>query len=156
MPHPTPPDLAGLSGRALLEAMLQGALPAPPFAAIMRMRAVEVGEGRIVFEGDPTADFLNPLGTIHGGWTAAILDSAMACAVHSMLSPGQIYTTTAMTVNYVRALAADSGTVRCEGMAIHVGGRLATAEGRLLDARGRLIAHGSETCMLLEAPRPRA
>ena len=145
-----PPDPAGLSGRALLEAMLRGDLPAPPFAATMRIRAVEVREGRVVFEGDPAADFLNPLGTIHGGWTAAILDSAMACAVHSMLKPGQAYTTTAMTVNYVRALAADSGTVRCEGTALHVGGRLATAEGRLLDAKGRLIAHGSETCMIMQ------
>ena len=127
---------AGLSGRALQEAMLRGDLPAPPFATAMRIRAVEVGEGRIVFEGDPAADFLNPLGTIHGGRTAAILDSAMACAVHGMLKPGQAYTTTSMTPNFVRALAAESGTVRCEGRAVHVGGRLATAEGRLLDARG--------------------
>lgn len=145
-----PPDPAGLSGRALLEAMLRGDLPAPPFATTMRIRAVEVGEGRIVFEGDPAADFLNPLGTIHGGRTAAILDSAMACAVHTLLKPGQAHTTTAMTVNSARALAAGSGTVRCEGTALHVGGRLATAEGRLLDARGRLVAYGSETCMIMQ------
>jgi uncharacterized protein (TIGR00369 family) len=75
----------------------------------------------------------------------------MGCAVHSTLRPGQLYTTTSMTVNYVRALSGDGEAVRCEASAVHVGNRLATSEGRLWDAKGRLVAHGSETCLVFDA-----
>ena len=135
--------------------MLSGELPPAPFAGIMGVELVEVGDGRVVFAGRPGAGFLNPLGTVHGGWTATLLDSAMGCAVHSTLRAGRLYTTTSMTVNYVRALAGDGERVRCEGSVAHVGGRLATSEGRLWDAQGRLVAHGSETCMLFDAAPPR-
>lgn len=143
--------LAGLPGRRVLEMMLSGELPRAPFAETMGMEPVEIEEGRIVFLGRPTAGFLNPLGTVHGGWTATLLDSAMGCAVHSTLPPGRLYTTTSMTVNYVRALPGDGGTVRREASAVHIGGRSATSEGKLWDAQGRLVAHGSETCMVFDA-----
>ncbi len=154
-PAPVPRErLVGLPGRRVLEMMLAGELPPAPFAGIMGVELVEVGEGRVVFAGRPGAGFLNPLGTVHGGWTATLLDSAMGCAVHSTLRPGQLYTTTSMTVNYARALPGDGEAVRCEATAVHVGNRLATSEGKLWDARGRLVAHGTETCMVFDAAPP--
>lgn len=146
--------LVGLAGKRVLEMMLSGELPRAPIADSMNLEVAEVGEGRVVFLGRPTAAFLNPLGTVHGGWIATVLDSAMGCAVHSTLPPGRLYTTTSMTVNYVRALSGDGEPVRCEASVVHAGGRLATSEGRLWDARGRLVAHGSETCMVFDAPAP--
>jgi uncharacterized protein (TIGR00369 family) len=151
-PQPLPREqLAGLSGRETLEKVLNGELPAPPFAPTMLIDLIEVGEGCIAFSGQPDFSFLNPMGTVHGGWIATILDSAMGCAVHSTLKPGQLYTTTAMSINYVRPLMADSGAVRCEATTVYSGARMATSEGRLIDGKGRLIAHGSESCMILEA-----
>lgn len=155
-PAPLPRErIAGLTGRQVLEMMRAGELPPAPFALVMGMELLEVEEGRVVFAGRPAAGFLNPLGTVHGGWTATLLDSAMGCAVHSTLPPGRLYTTTSMTVNYVRALPGDGEPVRCEASVVHAGGRLATSEGRLWDAQGRLVAHGSETCMVFDAPPPR-
>jgi uncharacterized protein (TIGR00369 family) len=150
-PQPLPREkLAGLSGKQTLDLVLNGHLPAPPFAPTMRIELAEVAEGRAVFTGQPDFSFLNPMGTVHGGWIATILDSAMGCAVHSTLQPGQIYTTTGMTINYVRPLFEDSGVVRCEATAVYSGARMATSEGRLVDGRGRLIAHGSESCMIID------
>src|SRR5262245_13503173 len=130
--------------------VMKGHLPAPPFAPTMEIALAEVAEGRVAFTGQPAYSFLNPMGTVHGGWIATILDSAMACAVHSTLSAGQIYTTTGLTINYVRPLFADSGTLRCQALAVYSGARMATSEGRLLDSRGRLIAHGTESCMIID------
>jgi uncharacterized protein (TIGR00369 family) len=144
-------SIAGLTGKETLARVMRGELPAPPFAPTTLIDLAEVDEGRVVFTGRPDFAFLNPMGTVHGGWIATILDSAMGCAVHSTLKPGQLYTTTSMTINYVRALAADAGEVRCEAVAVHSGSRMATSEGRLVDSKGRLIAHGSETCMILDA-----
>lgn len=150
--QPLPRDkLACLTGKETLEKVLSGEFPPPPFAPTTLIDLAEVAEGRVVFIGKPDFAFLNPMGTVHGGWIATILDSAMGCAVHSTLRAGQLYTTTAMTINYVRALTADAGEVRCEVVAVHSGARMATSEGRLVDAKGRLIAHGSETCMILDA-----
>lgn len=151
-PAPLPlQEIAGLSGVEILRRMIAGTLPPPPFAITMDIEGAEAEEGRVVFVGRPRPAFMNPLGTIHGGWIATILDSAMACAVHSTLEAGRMYTTTSMTVNYVRPLGASAEAVRCEGTVTYRGARLATAEGKLLDHRGRLIAHGSETCMIFGA-----
>ncbi len=151
-PQPLPREkLAGLSGKETLEMVMNGTLPAPPFAQTTLIDLVEVEQGRIVFAGQPDFSFLNPMGTVHGGWIATILDSAMGCAVHSTLKPGQLYATTAMTINYVRPLLADSGEVRCEATVVYAGARMATSEGRLVDAKGRVIAHGSESCLVFDA-----
>lgn len=153
---PLPPDqILGVSGRELLDQLRGGALPIPPFGHTMKIRLVEVDEGRVAFCGEPVEAFTNPLGTVHGGWISTILDSAMGCAVHSMLKSGQIYTTTSMTIQFVRALPPSRQPVRCEGWAVHSGARLATAEGKLFDAQGRLIAHGSETCLVMDAASAR-
>lgn len=145
-----------LSGIELLQAVVSGAQPGPPIAQTADFWITEVENGRIVFEGMPSMKFYNPLGTVHGGWISAILDSAMGCAVHSTLAAGQSYTTTSMTINFVRPVFETTGKVRCEGLAVHGGSRLATSEARLWDAAGKLLAHGSETCLVLMPPKPQA
>jgi uncharacterized protein (TIGR00369 family) len=142
--------LAG-DGLSFLRDMIAGRHPGPPFADAMDFDIAEVDEGRVVFVGKPSVRFFNPLGTIHGGWTATILDSAMACAAHSTLKAGEGYTTLEMKINYVRPVMPDSGTVRCEGKLIHRGGTVATTEGGLVDERGKLLAHGTETCLIFPA-----
>jgi uncharacterized protein (TIGR00369 family) len=117
----------------------------------MDIELFEVDEGRVVFVGRPSARYLNPGGTVHGGWTATILDGAMAYCVHSTLKAGEGYTTVEMKINYVRPVLPTTGIVRCESKLIHRGSRTATSEGRLFDERGRLLAHGSETCMIFPA-----
>ncbi|MGL4727545.1 MAG: PaaI family thioesterase [Bosea sp. (in: a-proteobacteria)] len=149
-------DIAHLSGLEVLRGMIGGALPAPPFSRSMKVWLTEAEEGRVVFMGEPSADYFNPLGTVHGGWTAGILDSAMACAVHSLLKPGQTYTTTTMTLNYLRAVMPGQGDLRCEGVATYASRRIASAEGKLFDARGRLVAHAIESCMIMDMPTPAA
>ena len=138
-------------GLGFLRGMVEGRHPGPPIAEAMDFTLSEVEEGRVVFTGMPSARFFNPLGTVHGGWTATILDSAMACAAHTTLKAGEGYTTLEMKLNYVRPVMPGSGQVRCEGKLIHRGGTVATTEGRLLDARGKLLAHGTETCLIFPA-----
>ncbi|MGL4812273.1 MAG: PaaI family thioesterase [Beijerinckiaceae bacterium] len=144
-------QMAGMSGLEALRKMLAGEFPAPPISKAMDFWLSEADEGRAVFTGLAKPNYLNPLGTIHGGWTSTLLDSAMACAVHTLLKPGQSYTTVAMTVQMVRALPGDGQTVTCEGKVVHAGSRVATSEGWLRDAKGRIIAHGTETCVIFEA-----
>jgi uncharacterized protein (TIGR00369 family) len=143
-------------GLAFLRGMLEGRHPAPPFSLSTNVYMVLAEEGRVVFEGEPTERFFNPLGTIHGGWTSAILDSAMACAVHTTLAAGQGYTTVEMKLNFVRPILPNRGKVTCEGTLIHRGGTLATSEGKLFDAQGKLLAHGTETCMIFGAAASKA
>jgi uncharacterized protein (TIGR00369 family) len=140
-----------LSGLDIFREMLAGRLPGPPIAATLDFTMTQADEGFVVFEGTPRHAFDNPLGTIHGGWAATLLDSAMACAVHSTLAVGLAYTTVEMKLNYVRPITEGTGKVRCEGKIVSVGRTLATSEGRLVDARGRLLAHGTETCLIFPA-----
>jgi uncharacterized protein (TIGR00369 family) len=141
------------TGLSFLQALVDGVHPAPPFSQTTGIYLTEVAEGRVLFKGLPLEGFLNPLGTIHGGWISAILDSAMACAVHSTLRAGQGYTSAEMKVNFVRPLLPSAGELTCEGTVIHRGGTLATSEGKLRDSAGKLIAHGTETCLILEAEK---
>ncbi len=138
----------GLSGLEYLRKIAAGELPGPPIGALMGFGLSELGEGRAVFTAEPAEYHYNPIGVVHGGLAATLLDSAMGCAVHTTLPAGAGYTTLEIKVNYVRALTAETGEVRCEAQVLHVGGRVATAEGRLVDARGKLYAHGTATCML--------
>ena len=148
-----PQNVAGaMSGLAFLQAMLDQTYPAPPFTQTTDIWLAQAESGRVVFEAVPSARFYNPLGTVHGGWTSALLDSAMGCAVHSTLKPGQIFTTVDMTVSFVRPVLEGNGRLRCEGRIIHAGNRIATADGRVWDADGKLIAHGSETCLISNLP----
>ena len=138
-----------LSGLDYLERLIAGELPPPPIATLMNFTLSEISEGRAVFVCDPGEYHFNPIGLVHGGLAATLLDSAMGCAVHSTLPAGVGYTTLEIKVNYIRPIALDAGAVRCEAAAIHVGSRTATAEGRVVDAKGKLIAHGTTTCLIL-------
>jgi uncharacterized protein (TIGR00369 family) len=141
-----------ISGIAYLRALQSGELPPPPIAVLMGMWITEVSEGRVVFAAEPSEYHYNPLGTVHGGVMATLLDSALGCAVQSMLPAATTFTTLELKVNYLRPITAKTGTVYCEGKIIHVGGRIATAEGRLTDAGGKLYAHGTTTCIILRPP----
>ena len=132
---------------------MDGRAPRPPFSDTTSTWLAEAAEGRVVFKGVPSAGFLNPLGTVHGGWTAGILDSAMACAVHSTLKAGEAYTTLEFKVHCTRAVMPDTGEVSCEGLILTRGRTVATSHGFLRDAAGRLLAHGTETCLVMPARR---
>jgi uncharacterized protein (TIGR00369 family) len=138
----------GLSGLEYLRKIVAGELPPPPIGALMNFRINELEEGRAVFSVTPAEYHYNPIGVVHGGVAATLLDSAMGCAVHSMLPAGAAYTTLEIKVNYIRPMTAETGPVRCEAKVIHVGGRTATAEGRIEDERGKLYAHGTTTCII--------
>ncbi len=138
-----------LSGLAYLQAIGRGEVPPPPIAALMGMELQEVSEGRVVFSLQPQEYHYNPLGTVHGGVAATLLDSAMGCTVQSVLQSGQWYTTLEIKVNYLRPLTEKTGIVYCEGKIIHLGGRTAIAEGRITDEAGKLYAHGTTTCIVL-------
>ena len=138
-----------MSGIQYLKALQSGELPSPPITALIGMEIAEVSEGRVVFSAEPAEYHYNPLGTVHGGIAATLLDSAMGCAVQSVLPFGTGYTTLELKVNYLRPMTGATGIVYCEGKVIHVGGRIATAEARLTDTSGKLYAHGTTTCILL-------
>ncbi|WP_099866349.1 PaaI family thioesterase [Pararhizobium haloflavum] len=135
-------------GLNVLRAILAGELPNPPIAETLDFALSEVDEGRVVFSGNPNAEHLNPLGAVHGGWTATIMDSALACCIMTTLAPGEGYTTVEFKVNLTRPLFADMGEVTCEGNLVHRGRTIATSEAFLRDANGKLLAHGTETCAI--------
>lgn len=145
----TAAEVADLSGRAALEAMLAGDLPAPPMCETLGFLLVEIGEGLAVFEGEPTARILNPLGSVHGGWALTLIDSATGCAAHSLLAPGQSYTTVETKANFSRPITPASGVIRCEGRVVSAGRRVISAEARMTDAAGRVLAHGTSTLLVL-------
>jgi uncharacterized protein (TIGR00369 family) len=146
-----PEQLALLSGAQVFEAMFAGALPYPPIADTNDFVLIEAGSDRAVFQGRPQSRHYNPLGTVHGGWIATLLDSCVGCAVHASLPAGKAYTTAELKVNFVRALTEKVGLVRAIGSVIHLGGRMATADGRLVGPDGKLYAHASTTCFIFDA-----
>lgn len=140
-----------MSGLEYLQAIQAGTVPPAPIAVLIGMQIVEVEEGRVVFSAQPDEYHYNPIGTVHGGIAATLLDSALGCAVHSMLPAGTAYTTLEIKVNYLRPMTSKTGTVYSEGKVIHLGGRVATAEARLTDAEGKLYAHGTTTCIIMRS-----
>lgn len=141
-------EMRELSGIEVFRRLLDGRFPPAPIAQTLDFSLVEVEEGRVVFAGTPDLRHYNPLGTVHGGYIATLLDSAMACAVHTTLAAGLGYTSVEIKVNFVRPLTEKSGLVRAEGKVISVGRRVATAEGYLIDGDGKLAAHGTTTCLI--------
>jgi len=144
----TSQDIAGLTGLEQLQRIVDGRFPAPPINKVFSYYLASVADGEAVFVGEPSADFLNPLGTVHGGWSATLLDSALACAVHATLAVGEGYTTLEFKINCVRAILPDSGELICAGKVVHRGRTTATSEATLKDRDGRLYAHGTETCLI--------
>ena len=145
-------QVAGKSGLELFKAMIAGELPAPPISRTLDFILVEAEHGRVVFQGRPGFAHYNPMGIVHGGWFATLLDSALGCAVASTLPAGKAYTTAELKVNIVRPLSDKVPFVRAEGRIIHGGNRMATADARLTGADGKLYAHGSTTCFIFDGP----
>ena len=141
----------GLSGLEYLRKIAAGELPRPPIGVLMNFSLAELSEGRAVFVVEPAEYHYNPIGVVHGGLAATLLDSAMGCAVHSVLPAGAGYTTLEIKVNFIRPMTAETGRVRCEAEVIHLGGRTATAVGRILDQDGKLYAHGTTTCLIFHS-----
>jgi uncharacterized protein (TIGR00369 family) len=146
----SPQERRSLSGLEVMQKILAGELPMAAMADTLDFRLVEVAEGSVVFLGEPWRFAYNMHGAVHGGWAATLLDSAMGCAVQTIVPRGFGYTTVDLTINYVRATTESTGELRAEGKVLHGGRRIATAEGRLLDRQNRLVAHGLTTCMLFE------
>ena len=144
--------IRAMSGLEFIRGIAEGRLPRPPISALLGFHIVEVEAGRVVFAGRPGVEHLNPMGTVHGGYIATLLDSCMTCAIQSLAEPGYGSTTLELKVNFTRAVAADVGLVRAEGKVIHSGRQIGTAEGRLVDAEGRQLAHATTTCMTFELP----
>jgi uncharacterized protein (TIGR00369 family) len=147
-----PDQIAGKTGLEMMQAMLRGEIPYPPIAKTLDFLIVEVALGRAVFQGTPGVEHLNPMGSVHGGWFATLLDSALGCAVHTMMPPGRGYTTAELGVNLVKAITPKVQRVRAEGKVIHCGRQLATAEARLVGPDGTLYAHATTTCLVFEMP----
>ncbi|GAB3646779.1 PaaI family thioesterase [Ramlibacter alkalitolerans] len=145
-----PGQFAGRSGLQVMQALLRGELPGAPIARTLDFLLVEADEGRAVFQGTPGPAHANPMGGVHGGWYATLLDSALGCAVHTMLPAGRGYTTAELGVNLVRAIGPKVQRVRAEGKVVHCGRQLATAEARLTGPDGTLYAHATTTCLVFD------
>lgn len=149
-----PDQVMGRSGLEVMQAMLAGELPYAEIARTLDFVLIEAVAGRAVFQGQPQVQHLNPLGTVHGGWFATLLDSALGCAVHTSLPAGRSYTTAELGINMVRAITPQVPRVRAIGQVIHCGRQLATAEARLVGPDGTLYAHATTTCLVFDL-RPR-
>jgi uncharacterized protein (TIGR00369 family) len=149
-PGPRWEMLARTSGVDYLNEVLNGDVPPPPVCVAMRLELREVAVGRVVYAGLPGADFGNDIGSVQGGWLAALLDAALGSAVHSCLQAGQRYSTVELKTNYVRAVTPETGELICTAETLHVGRRMATAEGRVVAGNGKLHAHATTTCLVLE------
>jgi uncharacterized protein (TIGR00369 family) len=137
-------------GYALLRAMADGELPAPPVLHMLGVDGFEVEPGRVTVYLTVQEYHYNPLGTVHGGVLATVLDTGTGCAVHSALPEGVGYTSVDLTTKFLRPVTVDSGRLRCEGTVLSRGRRTALAQASLTDAAGRLVAHATSTCLLFE------
>jgi uncharacterized protein (TIGR00369 family) len=143
--------LRSYDGLSFLKAMIYGAILQPPMTATLGFRLTEAEHGRAVFTGEPRYEYYNPLGSVHAGFAATLLDSALGCAVHSTLAKGESYVTAEFKLNLVRPLTKDTGSVTAEGRIVHRGRTLGTSEGYLRDAAGKLCAHATTTCIIFPA-----
>ena len=142
-----------LSGLDFFKKMIAGELPPPPLVVLLGLKLVEAEPGRVTFTGVAREEFYNGMGVAHGGFAATLLDSALGCAINTMMPAGRVFTTIDLQIHYTRALRKEAGELRCTATVVHVGGRTATSEGRIVDGAGKVYAHGTTTCMLVEPPR---
>lgn len=142
--------MASMSGLDFLLAIKEGRLPAPPIAKLLGFDLIEVEKGRAVFSGKPGPEHYNPIGSVHGGFAATLLDSCMGCAVQSVLPKGTAYTTLEFKIGFLRPVLETTGVVLATGIVLSNGRRAGTAEGRLTDAAGKLLAHATTTCLVFE------
>ena len=146
----SPAQLASMSGQSFFDAMFAGELPSPPIGETLDFIPIHIEDGNAIFQGRPSQQHYNPLGSVHGGWFCTILDSAVGCAIHSTLPAGKGYTTLEIKVNMIRALTKAIPLVRAEANIIHVGRQTATAEGRIVGPDGKLYAHATTTCLVFD------
>src|SRR5436305_3233481 len=150
----TPAEImAPMPGIEFVRAIFEGKLPAPPIMQIIEPFNSTAEPGVVVMHSIPGFRHYNPIGSVHGGYAAILLDSAMGLAVHSMLPAGTGYTTLEFKISFIRGMSKDTGPVRSEGRVLNVGRRAATAEARITDAKGRLLAHATTTCLVFELPK---
>ncbi|MCW5687703.1 MAG: PaaI family thioesterase [Pseudolabrys sp.] len=146
-----PEVLRSHDGLSFLKGIIAGDIPQPPISEVLGFHLAEAEPNRVVFEGLPELRHYNPIGTVHGGFAATLLDSALACAIYTTMQKGDSWTTLELKLNYVRPLTKDTGPVRAEGRVIHRGRSVATSEGDLKDLSGKLYAHATTTCMVFPA-----
>ncbi|MEA2721119.1 MAG: hypothetical protein QOJ39_2983 [Candidatus Eremiobacteraeota bacterium] len=141
--------LRAMSGIEALRAVRDGLVPPPPIANLMGFSLIEVEEGRAVFEGTPGEEHYNPIGSVHGGFALTLFDSALGCAIHTMLPAGVGYATTDVQVRLIRGMTKDTGPVRCEAAVVHVGRSTAVSEAKLYDTERRLLGTGTTACAIM-------
>jgi uncharacterized protein (TIGR00369 family) len=146
-------EIQAMSGKAVLQAIIDGRLPQAPISEHLSFWLVEVGDGFAVFEGETGSHLLNPAGTVHGGWVLTLIDSACACAVHSLLPPGAGYASIETKANFSRPVRKDTGRARCVAKVAGRGNQIVSAEAKVENAAGELLAHGTSTIMVLSATR---
>lgn len=152
-PMPTAAAALERPGLEQMQAIASGELPPPPISVVMNMTIDQVGDGHAVFAGTPGEQHFNPIGVVHGGYAATLLDSALGCAVHTTLPLGKAYTTLEVKVNFVRAIRVETGPVVAEANVLHRGRQVATAEATLKAREtGKLLAHGTTTCQVFDVP----
>lgn len=144
-------ELLAMTGLEQLQAMRTGGLPHPPIMDTLGLTDLRPEPGRVVVEMPVATFHYNPLGTVHGGVISTLLDTAAACAVHTTLAAGEVYTSLDLTVKFLRAVTVDSGLLTCEGTVIQRGRRTALAQAQLTDAAGKLVAHATSTCLIMRA-----
>lgn len=150
----TPQQVLGMTGLQVMTALLEGELPHPYMADTFDCELVELGDGLAIFQATPQLKHYNPLGSVHGGWYATLLDFALGCAVQTRLPAGRSYTTSQINLNIVRAANTMTGPLRCVGNALHVGRQVGTSEARIVGPDGKLYAHATTTCAIFETTPP--
>ena len=145
----TSAQIAGMTGKQILQAIIDGELPAPPITETLSFWLAEVGDGFAAFEGEPGAHLLNQMGGVHGGWALTLIDSAIGCAGLTLLPAGTGYTTVETKANFSRPITKDTGRVRAEGRVVSQGRQLISGEARVLSRDGKLLAHGTSTLLVL-------
>ncbi len=140
-----------LSGIDFVRKIMRGQIPAPPVLGLIDFRLVKVEPGAVSAELEPAEFHYNPMGGVHGGIVCTLLDSVMGLAVHAQLPPGSLFSTLEVKVNFVRPISVKTGMLLAEGKVVHAGSRIATTEARLVDRQGKLYAHGTATCIILQA-----
>jgi uncharacterized protein (TIGR00369 family) len=146
----------GMSGAEFLAAIAEGTIPSPPLMRALDFDGVSFGEGRAVFKLTPREFHYNPIGTVHGGVFATMLDSACGCAVHTMLPAGVFYTSLDLSVKFLRPVTVGTGPITAEGSVVHLGRRTALAEARITDAAGKVYVTATSSCLLLRPEAPRS
>lgn len=145
----TPQQIAGRTGKDVLQAIVDGRLPHPPICQALTFWIVEIGDGFAAFEGEPGGHLLNPAGGVHGGWALTMIDSVTGCAAYTVLPAGVGYTTVETKANFTRAITPDTGRVRAEARVVAQGRQIITAEARVTARDGKVLAHGSSTLLVL-------